>query len=126
MAGSPIKLMKNFAAGKIQAEQLPKELKGLTNSRSLLLCRILNAADLATSAGLSKERTIAESVLLASETGLPIIAEPKSSAEFIENANLTDFPAARATYWENPLRIMTQLTGTIPLSSRPISIKPDS
>lgn len=107
---SPMILMRDFYKGGDKNIELPEELKGLEDKRTLLYSKIINIADLATSAGLCMNRTRVESWKLSKETGNSAVAEDTSSVWFIEAVGITDdFLLAQKIYGENPANIVSQL-----------------
>lgn len=107
---SPMMLMRDYARGDIKQNDLPLELKGITDKRTLLMAKIINIADLATSAGLCADRTRKESLLLSLETGIAEIATDIKSALFIKIVGITDlFALAQSVYGENPHNIIKQM-----------------
>lgn len=102
----PANLLKKLYNNEITKNELPPELQRLAGNEKLVLMALtLHTADLATSAGLSVERTKIESRLLATEIGVPEVASAESSQGFIAAAQLLILPAAKAVYKCNPATI---------------------
>jgi len=109
-SSSPMMIMRDFYKGAIKLKDLPEELIGLKDKRTLLYSKIINIADLATSAGISENRTRRESWYLSQETGDPNIAKDSSSKWFIKTAGITeDFLPAKKAYGDNPTHIVKKL-----------------
>jgi hypothetical protein len=103
--------------GNIEAHELPDGLQALPKPKILRMAMILHIADVATSAGLTLERTRIETDLLTQETGLPILKEPNSIREFITEANLSLLPVGQVVYGHNPESIRHALQSPLPAFS---------